>query len=208
MNFDEQNQDQNQNAYDNLEMEERLKVPLSRLGVVIGPKGTTKRKLEKLTKTTLTIDSEEGNVIIRPAKDIDDPTLVWIARDIIKAIGRGFSEEKAFRLVDNDNYLIIITLEGNTPRQLARLRGRIIGGAGKARNIIEMSTETVISVQGRTVSIIGQLEELDFARKAIEMLIDGYRHGTVFRYLERYRTQKKNEAVQIWKKKIELRDDN
>ncbi|MHA2365358.1 MAG: KH domain-containing protein [Candidatus Hodarchaeales archaeon] len=198
--------DKENNLYSDLEMLESIKVPINRIGVIIGKKGSIKSRIEKSTKTKLTIDSKDGLVTIRPTPEIDDPSLVWTARDIAKAIARGFSEDRAFQLLDTDFYLEIITLEGNT-RRLAQLRGRLIGENGRARNLIEMSTLTSVSIQGRTVAIIGHLEEIEIARKAINMLIDGQRHGTVFRFLEKYRTQKKNEAVKIWKKKIELRDD-
>jgi len=39
-----------------------IRVPLSRIGAVIGPKGKTKRKLEKLSGCVLNIDSREGVV--------------------------------------------------------------------------------------------------------------------------------------------------
>ena len=76
--------------FSNLEMEEHLKIPLNRIGVIIGKKGTTKARIEKLTQTSLSIDSESGDITIKPTEDLDDPTKVWTARDIVKAIGRGF----------------------------------------------------------------------------------------------------------------------
>ena len=41
-----------------------LKVPLSRVGAVIGPKGKTKRKLEQLSGCKLLIESDEGIIEI------------------------------------------------------------------------------------------------------------------------------------------------
>ena len=41
-----------------------VRIPASRIGAVIGPKGRTKRKLEELSGCKLTIDSAEGLVEI------------------------------------------------------------------------------------------------------------------------------------------------
>ena len=83
--------EQKNSTFDQLEMVESLKVPQNRIGVIIGKKGATKNILEEKTQTKISIESKDGLVTIKPAKKIEDPTLVWVARDIIKAIGRGFS---------------------------------------------------------------------------------------------------------------------
>ena len=49
-----------------------LKVPLSRVGAVIGPKGKTKRKLEQLSGCKLLIESEEGIIEISE-QNMKDP---------------------------------------------------------------------------------------------------------------------------------------
>ena len=126
--------------FDNVEIEEQvLRIPQARIGVIIGKNGSTKNLIEKKAKITLEIDSAEGVVTIKPIKDDDDPIHVWIARDIIKAIGRGFSEEKALKLLDQDYYLDIINLEHDSNR-LRQIRGRVIGENGRTRRVIEQST--------------------------------------------------------------------
>ena len=79
----------------------RLKIPKSRIGVVIGKNGETKNEIESMTQVKITIDSAEGSIIIEATNSILDPTYVWKARDIIKAIGRGFNADKAFYLIDD-----------------------------------------------------------------------------------------------------------
>ena len=39
---------------------EYVKVPLSRLGAIIGPKGDTKKRIEELSGCKINIDSDEG----------------------------------------------------------------------------------------------------------------------------------------------------
>ena len=43
---------------------EELKVPRSRVAVIIGKSGKDKRSIEKLTHTKISIDSKEGDVIV------------------------------------------------------------------------------------------------------------------------------------------------
>lgn len=191
---------------ENTEIEEQiLRIPQNRIGVLIGKQGNTKALIEEKAQILLDIDSSEGSVKIKPTKPDDDPIHVWIARDIIKAIGRGFSEEKALKLLDPDFYLDIIILEHDSNR-LRQIRGRIIGEGGRTRRIIEQSTMCFISVQGKTVGIIGYIDEVPMAKKAIELLIDGQRHSTVYKILEKHRIERKKEETKIWQEKITLRD--
>ena len=191
---------------DNIEIEEQvLRIPQNRIGVVIGKQGATKSLIEEKAHIQLEIDSADGSVKIKPAKADDDPIHVWIARDIIRAIGRGFSEQKALKLLDPDFYLDIITLEHDTNR-LRQIRGRVIGEGGRTRRIIEQSTMSHISVQGKTIAIIGYVDEVPIAKKVIELLIDGQRHSTVYKILEKHRIDRKKEETNIWQEKIAVRD--
>lgn len=162
-----------------------VKVPMDRVGVIIGPEGNVKQLIEQKSATTLDIDSKTGSIEI---KDPKDPLLAMQTADVIKAIGRGFNPDKAMRLFDDD----LLTLEimdlsqiADTPKELKRLKGRIIGKSGKSREIFENMTETQISVMGKTVSILGHTDRILVVRTGIEMLINGSPHGPVFSYLEK-----------------------
>ncbi|MHA1321863.1 MAG: KH domain-containing protein [Candidatus Helarchaeota archaeon] len=182
--------------------EEHIKIPIARLAVVIGKNGETKMKIGKLTQTSIEIDSQEGIVHIINKPDAKNPLAVWKARDIIKAIGRGFSPERALSLLDDEAYLEILDLTsylGRNEKVIKRIKGRIIGEAGKTRRVIEDTTETMISVYGNTVSIIGPLKQLRISKKAILMLIEGASHGTVYQFLYRKRRELKKEHTNLWK---------
>ncbi len=172
---------------------EYISIPLDRIGVLIGTKGQVKSDLERLTGTIITVDSNEGLVTIKFVEH-DDPLKVWKARDIVRAIGRGFSPKNAFKLLNDEVYLEIMALNsylGHSKRTKKRIKGRIIGFGGKARRIIEDLTKTKVSIYGDTVAIIGNLEDLLKAKEAIEMLIKGSQHSTVYRMLSSYRSSKK-----------------
>ena len=102
------------------------------------------------------------------------------AENIIRAIGRGFSPENAMELLDEEKTLYIIHLSDNA-RSLKRIRSRLIGTGGKARRNIERFTHTKISVYGKTVSIIGSYEDVEKAKGAVEKLISGVSHRSVYK---------------------------
>ena len=177
-----------------------VKIPQSRIGVLIGIKGKIKEELEAIANVLIQVDSEEGSVHILATEDTPDPTFVWIVRDIVRAIGRGFSPPNAFNLLDDDIFLETIDLEGSK-NNIKRLKSRIIGEKGKAKRMIEISTDALVSIYGNQVSMIGELTEIRHAREAILQIIQGSKHSTVFRNLEKLRFRSKHEPLRIWKDK-------
>ena len=181
-------------------IESRLKIPKSRIGVVIGKNGIVKSEIESFTGVSIQINSEDGSVHILATSETIDPTSVLKARDIVQAIGKGFSAEKAFNLLDDNIFLETIEL-GGTKNTIKRIKSRIIGEKGKARKMIEASTEVLISIFGNQVSLIGELSEIRYAREAVMQLIKGSKHSTVYRYLEQLRFRSKQEPLRIWKER-------
>lgn len=184
-----------------------LKIPRERIGVIIGPDGTTKDYIEKTLSVKLQIESETGGVTITLAKNAEDPSLLFKTKDIVTAIGRGFSPEHAFRLIrDEEASLDIIDLRaifGRSESDIRRVKGRIIGMNGKTRKIIEELTETDVSVHGHTVSIIGDIEQVQAAKEGIQMLIRGSLHSKVYRFLHRKRRELKKRMLELWEKPAE-----
>jgi len=165
--------------------EEFLKIPKERVAVLIGAEGSTKRKVEKLAAIRLKVDSGNGEVEISSAKA--DGFAFMKAVSVVKAIARGFNPEKALMLLDENHSLEIIELEellGKSDKTINAKKGRVIGEQGRAREKIERETGTYLSVYGRTISIIGRLDDIPKAKKAIEMLIEGAMHRTAYKYLE------------------------
>jgi ribosomal RNA assembly protein len=165
-----------------------VRIPKERVGVMIGTNGETKEFIERRLGVRLQIDSE-GDVVVHE-ESADDPLAGLKAVDVAKAIGRGFSPEHAYRLLDDMEYLEIIDMKeyvGSKGEQLTRQRARIIGSEGKTRRIIEEMTGVYLSVYGSTVGMIGQAEQVEVARKAVDMLLRGSEHATVYRFLERAR---------------------
>jgi len=173
-------------------MSEHIKIPLDRVAVLVGPKGSIKELIEKKSTTSINIESSSGTVEIMDAKD---PIKGMRAREVVHAIARGFSPEKATRLFDDDNLMfetIDLSNIARTEKDMERLKGRIIGRAGKTREVFEEITNVRLSVYGKTISIIGYPEQNAVARAGIDMLLKGSTHGPVYKFLEKKRTDLKN----------------
>ncbi|NPB01783.1 MAG: RNA-processing protein [Methanopyri archaeon] len=181
---------------------ERVRIPKDRIGVLIGKGGETKRYIEDKLGVEIKVDSRTGEVEIRPTENTKDPLNLLKAKEVVMAIGRGFSPEKAFRLIrDEDATLEIINIYeavGRNPKALQRQRGRIIGRKGRTRELIEELSGAYVTVKGKTVAIIGKPEEVQIARKAIEMLVSGAPHGKVYQFLEAQRRRMKRERMGLW----------
>ncbi len=160
-----------------------IKIPKDRIGVLIGSKGEMKKLIEEIGRCQLDIDSKEGTVEIHP----EDPLLGFRVREVVQAIGRGFSPEKALKLLEDEMLILeIIDLTRSIPeKRLEHMRGRIIGKNGRTRQIFESLLGINMSVYGKTVALLGHPEQITAARTALEMLLSGANHGPVYSFLER-----------------------
>ena len=164
-----------------------IKIPKDRIGVLIGHNGETKEQIEEISKTILQIDSADGEIVIEE-NDNSDPLLSLIVKDVIRAIGRGFSPEFALQLFKENMDFFIFDIRdyvGKKDSHIKRIKSRIIGSEGKTKRTIENLTVSKLSIYGHTVSIIADFESMDIAKKAIDMLLSGSKHASVYRYIER-----------------------
>jgi ribosomal RNA assembly protein len=181
-----------------MSFEQAVRVPLERVAAVIGKKGETKKRLEEACHVTLEVDSESGEITVRSNSiEEGDP---FRAINVVEAVGRGFSPQRALRLMDPETSLEVMDLRdfGKSDNSLERIRGRIIGLNGKSRRVIEELTKCYVSVFGRTVAIIGEVTEVKLAKEAITMLASGSRHRSVYNMLQRARTKRKMDRVLLW----------
>ncbi|BAN90002.1 KH domain-containing protein [Aeropyrum camini] len=179
-----------------------VKVRPERLGAVIGPQGEVKAEIMRRTGTVITVDTENSMVIVEPEAEGVPPVNMMKAAEVVKAISLGFPPEKAFRLLEEDQILVVVDLKqivGDSQNHLRRIKGRIIGEGGRARRAIEEMTDTYINVGEHEVAIIGDYERAMAAKQAIEMLAEGRMHSTVYRHLERImREIKRRERLRMW----------
>ncbi len=186
-----------------------IRIPGDRIGVLIGNNGKTRRQIESTFGVKITVESDSGGVEIKVNQDQPDVSVMFTVKNIVKAIGRGFSPKKALMLQDEDNDIMVIDLEeyvGTSKNAQKRVRGRIIGKEGKSREILEELTECQVSVYGGTVALIGPYEMLQMAKEAVEMLLNGSFHKTVWNHLYAYRRKMRKEKGELWYEPVRRRE--
>ena len=164
-----------------------IKIPKERVAVLIGSSGKTKKELEEATKVKITVDSKDGSVLLEG----DDALDLYAAKEVIRAVGRGFNPEIAKLLLKQDTMFEIISIADyvKNKNQMQRLKGRVIGSEGKTRSLIEELTECYICIYGKTISIIGTPESVVLAKRAIDSLLAGATHSSVYMWLEKKRRE-------------------
>jgi len=172
-----------------------------RLGVIIGKDGENKAALERAFKVVLTVDSKTSTVYIAPAEG-GTPFEVLRARQAIEAISLGFSVEDALKLSEDNWCFEIIDLSevSRNESDLRRIKARIIGEEGKAKKNIEQMARVKVVVGDKVVGIIGECDNVEIARRAITMLIEGRTHGSVYGYLRAAGRELKRRRLDLWER--------
>ncbi|MFB6115758.1 MAG: pre-rRNA-processing protein PNO1 [Candidatus Nanohalobium sp.] len=157
-----------------------VKIPEERVGVLIGEGGETKEEFEDYTDCELVV---EDNV----ARIEGDALAEMNAQKVVKAIGRGFAPDKAFKLMERDTALYIIDIGeyATTSNSRDRLKGRVIGREGEARRHIEKMCEIDMVIYGKTIGMIGKAQNIEVAQEAVNMLLNGSSHSTAYNFLEK-----------------------
>lgn len=178
-----------------------IKIPKDRIGAIIGKGGKVKQQIEKRCGVEIEIDSESGDVTITGTKPIEQME-AFRAVEVITAISRGFSPERAYRLFENEEILFqqmdLHDYAGRSPNALERIKGRIIGEGGKARRMIEELTGAHVSVYGHMVGFIGNFHEVKLATDSIVMLAKGSMHKSVYKMLQDSRRRDKMDRMRLW----------
>ena len=162
--------------------EEEILIPKERVAILIGSDGKIRKQIEKAGNIKLQINAKEGLVKIIAKEALT----LWLSRQVIEAIARGFNPEIAQKIFKEENSFELVNLRdfaGKSKKDLERLKGRLIGTQGKTKRIIQQQTKTDISIYGKTVGIIGPAECVQVARRTIEMLLSGARHGTAYSFM-------------------------
>jgi ribosomal RNA assembly protein len=167
-----------------------LKIPRERIAIVIGKDGSKKKELEEDLHIRIQVDSKEGDITLSGK----DSLKIFMVKEIVKAIGRGFNPDIAMQLLRQDYMLEFVNIldYASNKNHLPRLKGRIIGTKGKSRRTIELLTDTSICVYGKTIGIIGEAEGVTVCKKALESLLGGSPHSAVYNFLEKNRRKRKD----------------
>lgn len=180
-----------------------LRIPKDRIAVLIGKDGSIKERFEQATHASIDVDSSEGEVVVSGS----DVLGLYTLRDVVRAVGRGFNPEIAELLLRNDYAFELITLMDYNKHKNhhQRLKGRVIGKEGKTRELIEQLMEVHVSVYGKTIGIIGPIENVVSAVRAIDMLLSGSPHASVYKWMEQKRKALKR--LELVGEHVEVKDD-
>jgi len=162
---------------------EVVRIPVERIHIIIGKNGKTKEEIEKKANVKLDINADGEVEISGEATDI------FFAKDIIKAIGRGFEPKHALKILNEGYNFFLFNLKDHftSDNAIKRVKGRIIGEDGKVKAEIENATESYVSVFGNTVGIISKFDSMEYAKEAIQKIMDGSPHIAIFNYLAKVR---------------------
>ncbi|MEM5820327.1 MAG: hypothetical protein QW678_01615 [Candidatus Aenigmatarchaeota archaeon] len=133
---------------------------------------------------SLNIESEDGYKLLK-------------AKEIIDAYIFGFNEEECRKLFNENFRFQIIEIKNflrnkNNRNRLKELKGRVIGEKGKAKRNIEELTKSKIIIRRNIIGIISSEENYDLVRRAIEMILEGRMHSTVYSFIIKELQKRKN----------------
>lgn len=146
-----------------------------------------KKLLDELRKRLgCRIELAENEIVID-----GEPYNEYNAKNVITAFGRGFDLNKAYKLLSEDYFFQQINLKDafRSKEQIMRVKARIIGTEGKAKEYIESVSGADIAVFGSSISIIGKIDDLKVAEAAIRILVGGGTHKTAYMVMEKERAK-------------------
>ena len=158
-------------------MIDAVRIPKMRMKKLLPVKG----ELEELTGVKIEVNDE-----VRI--ESDDAIKVMRAKQMIRAFGRGFDIEAVKDLLDDEYMFEDVNIKeyaGKSRKRLITLRGRVIGTKGRTKRLIEELAGVKIAIYGKTVGIIGKWDRVQLAKQAVDMLLSGSMHNTVYKFLER-----------------------
>src|SRR5215210_2146819 len=160
-----------------------VKIPKERIGVLIGKGGKVKQQIEERCGVKIEIDSETGDAMII-GNSSADRLEAFRAVEVITAISRGFSPQRAYLLFDDEELIFQqIDLHDYT---------------GKSCRMIEELSGAYVSVYGHTVCLIGNFREIKLTTEAITMLAKGSMHKTVYNMLQGAKRKDKMDKMRLW----------
>lgn len=140
-----------------------------------------KKKLMKVLEVNITNRGKEVYVEGTPEDE-------YIAEKVIDAINFGFVLSKALAIKKDDLMFEIINIKDHTNRKdLERIRGRIIGKAGKTLKTLSDLSECFIEINENHVGIIGLPESIEVAQESLISIIKGSKQSNVYAHLEKVR---------------------
>jgi len=151
------------------------------------------RSIEEEFRVKVIVDDNRNEVTIIPSDNTNFDQLMK-AKSIIEAISYGFDYDDAQNLRNDDYALEVIDLrdyvsDKDKANHINRIKSRIIGEDGRAKRVLQELTDTKIAIGDKYIAILGPYENVRTARDALEMLIKGRQHSTVYKWIQNWRRE-------------------
>jgi len=176
-------------------------VPPEKARTVLRNGGRIRRLMREHFDVSLAVDEETGGVSVSYTPDKAADAYLGVTK-IMSAISTGFDEAQIRDMIERDLSFVALDLEemvGGRASTLTRIKGRIIGEKGRAKQKIESATGCALSIYGNKVGILGPSETTDIAGEAVQRLSSGFQHQTVYRFLES-RMRRLKQEHELWKR--------
>lgn len=150
-------------------------------------------KLPRITKNHKRLEDNLGVKITTRGKEVyvnGNPEAEYEAEKIIEALEFGFPYSTVLLLKDGEYIFEIINIKHYTTRKdLARIKGRIIGAKGKTLKTLSHLTKCYFEIKDNCIGIIGDPEYIKNAQEAIIHLIKGAKQANIYSYLEQHQPE-------------------
>lgn len=150
-------------------------------------------KLVRITKNRKKLEEILGVKIENRGTEVyieGDAENEYIAEKVVNALNFGFPFSVAIEIKTADLVFEKINIKDYTKQKdLARVRGRIIGAQGKTIKTISELSNCYMELKDNYVGIIGEPEFIKNAQEAIISLAKGAKQANVYAYLEKHRPE-------------------
>ena len=138
-----------------------------------------RKKLESILEVKITNRGKE--VFVDGASEDE-----YVAEKVIDALNFGFPFSVAVLIKKEGHIFEVINIKDYSRRKnLKEVRARIIGKNGLALKTLASLTDCAFELKDNEVGIVGAPESIKFAQNAITSIVEGAKHGNVYKFLER-----------------------
>lgn len=151
------------------------------------------REAESSTSSQVIIDERNMVALIQGKEEKSD---VLKIRDFIIALDNCVDEYTALDIIKRDYMLYLIDLRNIFSKDdVRRVLARVIGEGGKIKSRISEITGCSIIINEPNIILIGGYEDVEYAKQAIQIIVDGSPYTKLFKYLEKVRREKELKEI-------------
>jgi len=151
-------------------------------------------EIDRYASSILNIDESSGAVVI---KGKDNKSDVLKVRDFVVALDNCVNEDIALEILRKDAQLYLIDLKNYFSKDdVKRVMARVIGEGGKIKERISEATGAHIFINDSRILLIGNYDDIEYARQAIQIIVDGSPFSRLFKYLDKVKREKQLKKIE------------